>query len=229
MKVEIRINPALESIIKNKNQLITLDANVLIPPDRSKFGVRPYDFELFKRVWLDPLFGALPKLGIHEAVYDEVLIDDAKNYLDERINAKENPLLVYYDSLLSSEESVLRNTIEERISIFTKYSPALDNKEDRGEVKSLSYIAIKNLPYFVANDALAIQLVEKAKPWNTNLDNIQVVKMYELMYYLYLSTKTDKKGLRMIYRYLFYLTGKEKETNPSWSDFLDLMNSCYDK
>ncbi len=229
MKVEIRINPALESIFKNKNQLITLDANVLIPPDRSKYGVRFYDFELFRRVWLEPLFGALPVLAIHEAVYNEILIGDAKKYFDEKIKAKENRLLVHSDSVLSAEEGALRNTIEERVSTFTKYSPALDNKKDRGEVKTLSYIAVKNLPYFVANDALAIQLVEKAKLWNTSLDNIQVVKMYELMYYLYLSTKADKKGLRMIYKYLFYLTSKEKETNPSWSELLDLMNSCYFK
>ncbi len=102
MKVELQLNLALESIFKNNNQLITLDANVLIPPDRSRYGVEFYDFELFKRVWLEPLFGALPVLGIHEAVYDEILIGDAKKYFDKKIKAKVNPLLVHRDSLLSA-------------------------------------------------------------------------------------------------------------------------------
>ena len=39
MKVDITSpNPALESIFSNPNQIITLDANFLIPPDRSKYA-----------------------------------------------------------------------------------------------------------------------------------------------------------------------------------------------
>ncbi len=33
-------NPSLESIFNDPSQLITLDANLLIPPDRSMFGVK---------------------------------------------------------------------------------------------------------------------------------------------------------------------------------------------
>lgn len=56
MKVDITSpNPALESIFSNPNQLITLDANFLIPPDRSKYAKRAFDFSTFKRIWLDPI------------------------------------------------------------------------------------------------------------------------------------------------------------------------------
>ncbi len=229
MKVELQPNRALASIFSNNDQLITLDANILIPPDRSRYGVECYSFELFKKVWLEPLFDALPVIAIHEAVYEEILTDNLKEYFDEMINAKQQKLRLHRDSELTAEEAALRNSIEERISVFTKYSPALDNKEDRGEVKTLAYIAVKNMTYFVANDLLAIQLVENAELWETNLDYIQIVKMYELIYYLYNKTNANKKGFRMIYKYLFYLTRKEKAMNPAWAEFVSKMNSYYSK
>ncbi len=60
------------------------------------------------------------------------------------------------------------------------------------------------------------------------MDYIQIVKMHELIYYLY-KTNADKKGLRMIYKYLYYLTKKEKAMNPAWAEFISKMNSCYSK
>jgi len=45
MKVDLTSsNPALESIFSNPNQIITLDANFLIPPDRSKYAKISFDF-----------------------------------------------------------------------------------------------------------------------------------------------------------------------------------------
>jgi hypothetical protein len=85
------------------------------------------------------------------------------------------------------EEQILRNSIEGKIYPLTKYDPMLDNKDDRGEVKSLSYIAVKGLPYFAAHDSNAIQLIEKAETWRTGLDNVQAIKMYELIFYHFLS------------------------------------------
>ena len=68
MKVDMTSsNPALESIIINPIQIITLDANFLIPPDRSKYAVKSIDFPTFQRIWLDPIFKAFPNLAIHEA------------------------------------------------------------------------------------------------------------------------------------------------------------------
>ena len=63
-------NPALISIIRNPEQIITLDANFLIPPDRKLIVKREIAFEQFKEIWLDPIFRAFPNLAIHEAVYD---------------------------------------------------------------------------------------------------------------------------------------------------------------
>lgn len=228
MKVDLTSsNPGLESIFNHPNQIITLDANFLIPPDRSKHAKYSFDFPKFKEVWLDPIFKAFPNLAIHEAVYDELVLPSVQSYIDEMFNGTPPRVIVHQDEALSEEEKVLRDSIEERIYPLTKYEPLLDNKEDRGEVKSLAYIAVKELLYFAAHDSNAIQLVEKAEEWTTGLDNVQAIKMYELIYYLYKLDIGDKKALRILYKYQYHLTPKEKQYNPEWGQFISGMDSLY--
>lgn len=220
-------NPALISILGDPNQVITLDANFLIPPDRSRYGVRAFEFNAFQHSWLDPIFEAFPNLAIHEAVYDELLLPDIKSYVDMNINAVPPRLNIYKDSFLTPEENMLRDSMEEKIYPLTNYDPVLDNKDDRGEVKSLAYIAVKGLLYFAAHDSNAIQLIEKAEEWTTGLDNVQAIKIYELIFYLYITNIGDKKALRMLYKYKYYLTQQEKNTNPNWSQFTQAMEALY--
>jgi len=156
-------NPALKSIFNEPYQIITLDANLLIPPDRSKYRVRAFPFNKYQQIWLDPIFETFPRLAIHEAVYEEIVSPSVKSYIDININKKPPRLIIHRDSSLTTEEQILRNSIEEKIYPHTKYDPILDNKNDRGEVKSLSYIAVKGLLYFAAHDSNAIQLIEKAE------------------------------------------------------------------
>jgi len=212
MKVELTSSsPALEGIFCNPNQIINLDANFLIPPDRSKYTQRAIDFRKFQHIWLDPIFEVFPSLAIHEAVYDELVMPSVKSYIDATIQDVPPRLSVHKDSSLTPEEHVLRNSIEEKIYPLTKYDPLLNNKDDRGEVKSLSYIAVKGLLYFAAHDSNTIQLIEKAEEWATGLDNIQAVKMYELIFYLYRTDSSEKKNLRILYKYQYHLTNYEKK------------------
>ncbi len=228
MNINLTIpNPALESIFNNPDQVITLDANFLIPPDRSKFGARAFDFENFKLIWLNPIFEAFSKLAIHEAVYDELLLPSIKSYIDANINNVPPLLIIHKDSSLTLEEHVLRDTIEEKIYPLTKYDPILNNKDDCGEVKSLAFIAVKGLLYFAANDSNAIKLIEHAEKLETRLDNVQAIKMYELIFYLYRTDQSDKKGLRILYKYQYYLTKHEKNANPEWGKFIEAMESLY--
>lgn len=220
-------NPALKSIFINPNQVITLDANFLIPPNRSKYTNSSFDFHTFKRIWLNPMLKTFPNLAIHEAVYDELISPSVKSYIDVNINTVPPRLFIHKDSSLTPEEYILRNSIEEKIYPLTKYDPILDNKDDRGEVKSLAYIAVKGLLYFASNDSNAIQLIEKSKEWNTCLDNVQAVKMYELIFYLYKTNKSEKKGLRILYKYQYYLTKSEKSINPEWKEFIETMEMLY--
>jgi len=97
----------------------------------------------------------------------------------------------------------------------------------RGEVKSLSFIAVKGLLYFAAHDNNAIQLIEKSEEWSTGLDNVQAIKMYELIYYLYGNDLADKTAMKMLYKYQYYLTDREKSTNPNWGDFSSTMDNLY--
>ena len=45
-------NPSLISIIEDPKQIITLDANFLIAPDRSPITRNGMRFEQFKKIWL---------------------------------------------------------------------------------------------------------------------------------------------------------------------------------
>jgi len=69
--------------------------------------------------------------------------------------------------------------------------------------------------------------VEKAEAWSTGLDNVQIIKMYELIYYLYTKNLSDKQALKYLYRYQYHLTKREKLTNPNWNEFVDDMNDLY--
>ncbi|MBK5247586.1 MAG: hypothetical protein JJE49_10015, partial [Peptostreptococcaceae bacterium] len=91
----------------------------------------------------------------------------------------------------------------------------------------LSYIAVRGLLYFAAHDSNAIQLVEKAETWGTGLDNVQAIKMYELIYYIYKTGIGDKKSLRFLYKYQYHLTINEKRNNPEWGVFIERMESLY--
>lgn len=61
-------------------------------------------------------------------------------------------LVIHQVEVLTNQEKVLRDTIEEKIYSLTKYDPILDSKDDRGEVKSLAYFAVKDLLYFAAHE-----------------------------------------------------------------------------
>jgi hypothetical protein len=228
MRVNITApNPALISIIHSPEQVITLDANFLIPPDRSRITNREVKFSSYKEMWLDPIFDSFPKLAIHEAVYDELVNNSSKAYINVKLSKKPPGIIIHRDSSLTEEEKVLRNTIEQKIALFTRYEPSIDNKHDRGEVKSLSYIAVKGLLYFAAHDNNAINLIENAQEWSTGLDNVQVIKMYELIYYLHRKNVADNKALKALYKYQYFLTHNEKKTNPEWSMFISSMDNHY--
>lgn len=220
-------NTAFIGIIKNPKQTITLDANFLIPPDRTPITKSPIKFDQFKEIWLEPIFQAFPNLAIHEAVYAELVGHSPQNYIDQKMDPEAARLTLLKDTDLTEIELMLRDAIESRIVPRTKYEPLLDNKDDRGEVKSLAYIAVKELLYFAAHDHNALQLIEKAEEWSTGLDNVHAIRMFELIYYLYRKKMSDQTALKMLYKYQYYLTDREKNENPSWGNFHSEMDSIY--
>lgn len=115
-------NPALMSLLENPGQTIFLDANFLIPPDRTKIGAKPIPFQKYCEIWLEPVFDSFLALAMHESVLLEV---------------------------------------------------------------------------------------------------------YDVIFYLCRIGKYDNKGLRLLYKYQYYLTKKEKLQNPEWGDFMKTMNLLY--
>jgi hypothetical protein len=228
MRVDaVTLNPALVSLFDNPNQIVTLDANFLIPPDRHLCSIKDIPFPQFKDLWLNPIFDAFPNLAIHEAVHEELLSISIKAFIQSKLDALHPGIIIHKDSSLTRVEQILRDSIEAKIYPHTRYEPQLDNRADRGEVKTLSFIAVKGLIYFAAHDHNAIQLIEKAESWSTGLDTIQVIKMYEIIFYLYTRNPAIGKPLRMLYKYQYYLTEREKDTNPEWSVFIRDMQDLY--
>ena len=55
----------------------------------------------------------------------------------------------------------------------------------------------------------------------------EIVQMYELIYYLYKIDRYDKKALRILYKYQYYLTYGDKRVNPEWGSFIEQMDVLY--
>lgn len=220
-------NEALLSLIDDYAQILPLDANILITPDRSKIVKKSrLDFMTTKKLWLDPLFKTFPYLAIHEAVKEEVTVNyELNKFINQKIN--ENVLIVLSDQDLTDEEQSIRQAVETKIAQNTKYDPEIDNKDDRGEVKSLAHIHVKDYLYFCSNDANALCLIERAEELDTNLDSISALKIYEIVYYLYKSKMADIDCMRFWYKYHYYLTDFEKSKNPGWGEFKAAMDRLY--
>lgn len=222
-------NEALISLFENPKQRLVVDANFFIPPDRSKENrnLKPINFKGFKAIWIDKLIDTFNPIIIHEAVYEEFQTKDVKDMVDMHINKNPPFIIVVKDTDLSPQEQISRNTIEAKIAKHTHYEPEIDNKDDRGEVKSLSYIAVKDLLYFCSQDANSIRLIEESEKLETNLDGITAIKMYELIYYFIKNNIGNRNKLRVLYKYMYYNTKSDKDANPSWSEFEEYMNKLY--
>ncbi len=223
------IDPAFKSLFDDPGMIVFLDANIFIPPDRSDWGVKPYRFEQYKEIWLEPMLNEFSGLALHESVYEELVATSVKNYVDEQAKIEPPLLRIYRDVDLSEPEKAMMNTYIRKLAVHSLYDPGLDNSKDRGEVRSLSYMAVKEYLYFSAHDSLPIKLIKEADKLNTGLDNMSVVQVYELIYYLYQTGKYDNKSLRALYKYLYFLTKNEKKTNPEWGVFVQEMNALYGK
>ena len=211
-------------------QTVFLDANFFIPPDRSSFlNIKPYSFSNFKENWLIPLLKEFSGLAIHESVYDELVEERVRAYAEEQIMENPSKLKVHYDLELNENEKALMNYYIAKIAIHSQYDPVRNNAKDRGEVRSLSFMAVKKYLFFAANDALPVRLIKDAEKLGTDLEDMGVVQMYELIYYLYKTGKYDNKQLRILYKYQYYLSPNDKRINPEWGTFIEEMNQLYEK
>lgn len=229
MKVDTKNkNKALESLFVDPTQIIFLDANFFIPPDRSGLKVRPIPFSKFSEIWLDPIFEEFSNLAVHEAVYNELVVSEVKEYADAKQSENPSKLRVYSDTDLTIIENSLMETYISRLAEYSQYVPELDNVKDRGEVKSLSFMAVKKFLYFAANDTLPRRLIRDADKLQTGLDDMELLEMFDVIYYLYCTDRYPKDGLWLLYKYEYYLTPREKKENPNWGDFIQAMDCLYD-
>lgn len=224
-----KANPALKSLIENPGQVILLDANALLAPDRSKENskIPSISFDVFRDEWLEPILSAFPQIAIHEAVLTEIITAVERTYVDTQLNSDPPRLRLLSDATLTPREEILRSTIESRIAVHTAYDPVLDKGDDRGEVKTLAYMATQGFLYFCSRDSKALRLIEQAEKLNTNLDAQAAVRFYEVLYYLCKKEIGNQKMMKMLYKYLYNLTKAEKGSNPDWLGFIAVMDKLY--
>jgi hypothetical protein len=81
-----RKNEGLVSILKNSKKLILIDANILIPPDRSEENkaIKPVNFEFYNMYWIEPFIDTFKPIGIHDAVYREFELNSIKKLVEAR-------------------------------------------------------------------------------------------------------------------------------------------------
>jgi hypothetical protein len=219
-------NQSFIELLKDINQTVVIDANLIIPPDRSNLtnSVPRIGFDKYKNIFIEPMLRILPNIAIHEAVYSEISVQPSlKDYIDLKI--QEDSIILLKDSDLNDSERFIRNTIEEKIAQFTKYNPSLNNSSDRGEVKSISFAVAKNLIYFSTNDSNVISLIER-RELEPYLHSLGAIRLYELIYLIKIN-KGNSKALRGLYKLLYYLTTNEKEHNLDWASFIEECNRYY--
>lgn len=95
--------------------MMNIDVTSLIPPTRLHAKVE-ISFKQFQKIQLDPIFSAFPNLAIHESVYDELVNESPKNYVDAKCDDVPPGILIHQDSLLSEFEQILRGSIESKIA-----------------------------------------------------------------------------------------------------------------
>lgn len=90
-------------------------------------------------------------------------------------------------------------------------------------------MAVRRFLYFAANDTLPMNLIRKADELHTGLSEMELLEIYDVIYYLYCIGKYPAEGLRLLYKYEYYLTKQEKKTNLAWGEFIEKMNALYGK
>lgn len=220
-------NPALETIFADPSAVIFLDTNIFIAPDRKIPEYKGMSFTDYRAFFLDPLFESLDNLSIHESVFDEMVADSLRAFANEKMNCSPAKLKVYYDSALNKQEMALYTASVGQLAIQSGYQPSVDNSKDRGEVRSLAYMHTKSFLYISSSDNLVVRLVTQPDKYHSGLYDEEILRMYDLIYFLYRQGKYDKEGLRLMYRYLYHMTKQDAKKNPTWGEFITRMDNLY--
>jgi len=224
-------NQPFINFLEDMSQTVVIDANLIIPPDRSsifkdKSRTLTIEFEKYSETFLEPLFNIFPSIAIHVAVYEEISnLESIKKYIDEKIIASSGRIKVLKDDELNPLEESMRKTTEDKIAQFTNYNPSIDNSADRGEVKSIAHAVAKNYIYFSTNDSNAISLLER-EDLNPYLHSLGAIRFYEIIYAIRV-LNGNSNVLKGLYKLMYNLTPYEKKSNPDWSTFNEECNNYY--
>ena len=225
MKVDAsKKNPVLCDLLAGKELIIAIDANIIIPPERHN---KPFPQETYYKEFIYPLFNASLSLLIHESVLQELVDSTSHDKIVELIENEQSSVSLVQDASLTDDEKVIRSAMETSIAPYTMYTPHENNSDDRGEVKTLSYLATKGHGCFLSKDSGALRLITHTESLETSLNGISPMRLYEIIYYMTKTQPEYSKTLRALYKYNYYLSKKEKAQNPSWEIFIQTFDKLY--
>ena len=222
MKVIVPREVMFRFLQSNKKILIG-DANFFIPIGRNDINKpRQLSREQHLKHILDPFLSLVDKVYVQKSVIEEIL----DNKIVEHLQTSSKVEIIDYDSLDDNEKTMF-NTIEAIVAPMTDYNPNIKRSKDKGEVHSISHGALLNLDFMITHDLGAVSILSEESV-QVYTGSLRAIMLYEIIYYLSL-TEEDTRVLKAVYKLMYYYTKNEKSINPSWGEFIELMNNTYAK
>lgn len=129
--------------LPNKKSKIIIDACIFM------LGVEYRNFcdiKKRKRIFLDACVEYFDDIYMHKVVYDEIKTDlDTKKYIDDLIN--QGIITIVHDPKFDPVFSAYLD----KLASFDLLK-AKNPRKNQGEIHSLAYAALNNIPYFSTND-----------------------------------------------------------------------------
>ncbi len=191
--------------LPNKSEQIIFDACIFM------MGITDsnYNFCNIKNALLDPWFEYFDKILIHEYIYNHELDANSKKYIDEKINIGKAEILhtpkhnIQYDSYLYELENhdLLKSSCR---------------RKNAGEIHSIAYAKLFNIPYFSTNDYDATVACNEIKTFNS----VEIIGLEKLLVIAETTLSLeDSKKTRKLRRSLFNSNCKRKTLNKTYAEY----------
>lgn len=155
------------------------------------------------------VFQYFEKILIHEYVYNKELDKNSKLYIDEKIKINKAEILttpkqnIQYDSYLNELEN------HELMRSFSR-------RKNAGEIHSIAYAKLYNIPYFSTNDGDATVACKEIKTFNS----VKVIGLEKLLIIAEKTLDEDvAKNTRKIRRSMFKRRCRKNTTADTYNKY----------
>lgn len=197
--------------LPSKSEKIIFDACIFMVD----ISLQNYNFRTIQSALLDPCFEYFDTIFIHEYVYNNELDFNSKEYIDNKIKLGKAKILktpkrnLKYDELLSELEN------HELLKSFSR-------RKNKGEIHSLAYAKLFNIPYFSTNDKDAIIVCNELNTFNS----IKIIGLEVLLVIAEITLNfEDSKETRKIRRSLYKKYCRRNTLPSTYNEYCNTYNS----